>query len=166
MGGLDSRYMLSRLIKPSDFLKVMSLTTLSTPHRGSPVADLFASVTKYLPAELGAFYQLTTQYMKENFNKSVVDVKDVSYFSYGARITPSTVSPFYLTNAIIQKAEGDNDGMVSVKSAKWGEYMGTMDNVDHADIINMAKPLKLRNLNYRAEAMYLHIMDDLARLGF
>lgn len=167
MGGLDSRYLLKKLLKPSDPIQVASLTTLSTPHRGSPIADLFESITRYLPADLGAFYQLATGYMKNKFNPEIDDNKDVEYFSYGARVIPSTVSPFYLSASIIEKTEGENDGMVSVESAKWGKYMGTMDNVDHADIINMnTKPQAYRNTNFSAEAMYLHIMNDLAKLGF
>src|SRR5215207_6107385 len=36
MGGLDARYMISRLGMAD---RVLSLTTLGTPHRGSPLAD-------------------------------------------------------------------------------------------------------------------------------
>src|SRR5262249_29150697 len=36
MGGLDSRYMISRLDMAD---RVLSLTTIATPHRGSPFAD-------------------------------------------------------------------------------------------------------------------------------
>jgi triacylglycerol esterase/lipase EstA (alpha/beta hydrolase family) len=38
-GGLDGRYLISKL-KPRSF-KVVSLTTIATPHRGSPFADYF-----------------------------------------------------------------------------------------------------------------------------
>ena len=39
MGGLDSRFLLSNnLLGLAD--RVVSLSTVSTPHRGSPVADL------------------------------------------------------------------------------------------------------------------------------
>jgi triacylglycerol lipase len=37
MGGLDCRYLISR-IKPDDYTP-LSLTTISTPHRGSPFMD-------------------------------------------------------------------------------------------------------------------------------
>src|SRR5215469_10984999 len=39
MGGLDSRYLLSKNLLGLDG-RVASLSTVSTPHRGSPVADL------------------------------------------------------------------------------------------------------------------------------
>jgi triacylglycerol lipase len=38
MGGLDSRYLVSHLMKDALF-KVLSVTTVCTPHRGSPAAD-------------------------------------------------------------------------------------------------------------------------------
>ena len=41
MGGLDSRYMISNLSMRS---KVASLTTLNSPHRGSPIANIIDRV--------------------------------------------------------------------------------------------------------------------------
>jgi triacylglycerol lipase len=43
MGGLDGRMLIGRNLRGlSDPGRIASLTTLSTPHRGSPVADLLA----------------------------------------------------------------------------------------------------------------------------
>jgi triacylglycerol lipase len=39
-GGLDGRYLISKLKSKRSF-KVASLTTIATPHRGSPFADYF-----------------------------------------------------------------------------------------------------------------------------
>ena len=36
-----------------------------------------------------------------------------------------------LSEPILREQEGDNDGLVSVKSAKWGEYLGQL-RADHA----------------------------------
>jgi triacylglycerol lipase len=47
MGGLDSRYLISSLRYAS---KITSLTTLETPHRGSPLADLALGITHSLTA--------------------------------------------------------------------------------------------------------------------
>lgn len=167
MGGLDARYMISKLLKPGEF-KVASLTTLSTPHRGTPIADLFKHITRLLPPSYGAFSQLTTGYMKNSFNKNCPDNPETLYFSYGTRIKASVFSPFFLSGKYIQHVEGDNDGMVSVTSAEWGKYLGTIENVDHADAINLTriKPRKLLNHDYSSPAMYLSIMDSLAKLGF
>jgi len=37
------------------------------------------------------------------------------------------------------EVEGPNDVLVSVKSAHWGEYLGTMD-ADHIEVINLHLP--------------------------
>lgn len=35
----------------------------------------------------------------------------------------------------MNEREGQNDGLVSVESAKWGEYRGTLHNVNHLDLV-------------------------------
>ena len=70
------------------------------------------------------------------FNKVVLDDRDVKYFSFGASFTPSWGSVFRASHNIIAEKEGENDGLVSVSSAMWGEYKGTLQNVNHLDIIN------------------------------
>lgn len=152
MGGLDARYMISRL-KP-DNVKVLSLTTIASPHRGSAFADfVFKEIgPSYLPHFYkffdriglghGAFSQLTRKYMREEFNSKTPDVEGVRYFSYGATFSPSIFSAFRQPHRIMQKMEGPNDGLVSVDSAKWGTYKGTLVNVSHLDLINWTNRLK------------------------
>jgi triacylglycerol lipase len=54
MGGLDARYMISRL--HPDNVEVLSLTTVATPHRGSAFADYcFQEIG---PSYLPHFYKL------------------------------------------------------------------------------------------------------------
>ena len=50
MGGLDCRHLISH-IKPTDYVP-LSLTTVSTPHRGSPFMDWCEVSTKRLPRKL------------------------------------------------------------------------------------------------------------------
>ena len=47
MGGLDARYLISTM----HYDKVESLTTMSTPHRGSPIADAALGLTDTLPQD-------------------------------------------------------------------------------------------------------------------
>jgi len=84
----------------------------------------------------GAFSQLTTKYMDESFNPSVPDDPNVSYFSYGAAFEPRFYNIYYASHRIIQEIEGPNDGLVSVESARWGTYEGTLVGVNHLSIIN------------------------------
>ena len=152
MGGLDARYMISRL--QPDNVEVLSLTTVATPHRGSAFADFcFQEIgPDYLPhfyklfdklgISTGAFSQLTRKYMAEEFNPKTPDARGVRYFSYGATFNPSIWSAFRQPHKIVQKLEGINDGLVSVESAKWGTYKGTLVNVSHLDLINWTNRIK------------------------
>jgi triacylglycerol lipase len=151
MGGLDARYMISRL--QPDNVEVLSLTTVATPHQGSSFADYcFQEIgPSYLPhfykffdrlgISTGAFSQLR-KYMAEEFNPQTLDANGVRYFSYGATFDPSFWSAFRQPHKIVKKLEGVNDGLVSVQSAKWGTYKGTLVNVSHLDLINWTNRIK------------------------
>jgi triacylglycerol lipase len=154
MGGLDARYMISRL-QPKG-VQVKSLVTIATPHRGSAFADYLLSGPSMLRlpriyglierAGLGtaAFAQLGRKYMTEEFNPNTPDDPNVRYFSYGAAMTkkPPLLSPFRLPHKIMEQMEGPNDGLVSVESSKWGTYKGTLVGVSHLDLINWSNRLR------------------------
>jgi triacylglycerol lipase len=181
MGGLDARYMISRL-KPEN-VEVLSLTTIATPHRGSAFADyLFDEIGprnlpklyKILEAAglgTGAFRQLTTKYMIEEFNPKTPDKPGVRYFSYGATLKPYMWSVFKRPHRIVQRMEGPNDGMVSVASSQWGTYKGTLVDVSHLDLINWSAIRVLMGRlsggkrRFNAIAFYLDIADMLAKEG-
>lgn len=55
---------------------------------------------------------------------------------------PSFFSMFRHPHRIIQKYEGPNDGLVSVSSAQWGTYKGTLVGPSHLGIINWTNKLK------------------------
>ncbi|GMM53560.1 triglyceride lipase [Maudiozyma humilis] len=145
MGGLDCRYLISRIPQEDKQYGVASLTTLSTPHGGSEVADFMVNQFEKVRSSLNnkgpllpmCYYQLTTYYA-QYFNDITPDDGNVKYFSYGAYFSPKWYSSFNLTWSIINYAtDGEpNDGMVTVKSSHWGKYMGTLPNTDHLDIIN------------------------------
>ncbi|KAJ5355720.1 hypothetical protein N7517_010329 [Penicillium concentricum] len=185
MGGLDSRYMIS-CIRPEKF-KVLSLTTIASPHRGSSVADyvidqigadrlpqIYYALNR-LNVETGAFTQLTRKYMTETFNPNTPDVDDVRYFSYGAAVDPSIWSAFRLSHRVLAEIEGPNDGLVSVSSSRWGGdagYKGTLMGVSHLDLINWTNRLKWlvgevtgNKRKFNAIAFYLDIADMLAKEG-
>jgi len=151
MGGLDCRYLISELAADNDAFKVASLTTISTPHRGSPFADYVIDNVigrERLPQLLGlmeamklpetsgdgsAFAALGTRAMAE-FNAEVVDDPEVKYYSWGASFEPGLLDTFRWPWSVIMSKEGPNDGLVSVTSAKWGEYRGTLLGVNHLDL--------------------------------
>ncbi|KAJ6264368.1 Lipase [Drechslerella dactyloides] len=115
---------------------------------------------------VGAFEQLTTEYMRSNFNPQTPDVPGVRYFSYGALTHPGIFSPFHTSHRIISRIDGDNDGLVSVRSASHGVYKGTLLGPSHLDIINWTNRLKwiVRRLfgqhnKFNAIAFYLALSE-------
>ena len=139
MGGLDARYAISRLGLAA---RVASLTTIGTPHHGTPLADLG---TDLLGEKLGlrrlagalrvgtdAFYALTTARMAA-FNAEVPDVRGVVYGSYvgalesASRALHPLLAPGYL---YLSRRAGANDGLVPASSQRWGELLGTVE-ADH-----------------------------------
>lgn len=67
------------------------------------------------------------------------------YFSYGASMKPAVWSAFRQSHRIIEREEGPNDGLVSVKSSRWGGingYKGTLIGVSHLDLINWTNRIR------------------------
>lgn len=183
MGGLDARYMISRLSPPN--VNVKSLTTVASPHRGSAFADYcferigperlptIYGALKAMKIETGAFSQLTRRYMEEDFNPTTTDREGVAYFSYGATAKPPIWSAFRQSHRIVEEVEGPNDGLVSVVSSQWGTYKGTLVGVTHLDLINWTNRLRWlvwemvgNKRTFNAIAFYLDIADMLAKEGY
>lgn len=130
MGGLYARHYISNC---GGDKKVKSLTTLATPHRGSPAADYICNSISFFRLFSGV-HALTTASMKQ-FNGHTPDAPGVSYRSYSAS-RPVNELPWSVRDLgrVIQKAEGANDAQVSVASAIWGEHARTL-NADHFEVI-------------------------------
>jgi triacylglycerol lipase len=144
MGGLDARHMISKLDMAGS---VLSLTTLGTPHRGSPFADwakrglvrLVAPLFDALQLPREAFDDLTVERCRR-FNDETPDMPQVRYFSVAGRYTARGFNPsWHLSAPIVEKAEGPHDGIVSIASASWGECCEVWDG-DHVSLINWPQP--------------------------
>ena len=183
-GGLDARYAISKLqMAPY----VASLTTMNTPHRGCRFVDyacklpdglyrLVASCFDRTFRKFGDknpdFYTATHQFStkaSELFNKEVIDAKGVYYQSYTSKMKhPWSHLLLSIPYCLIKPLEGDNDGLVSVTSAKWGEFKGVFSNshtrgISHGDIID------LKREDYKGfdpVETYVKIVNDLKEKGF
>jgi triacylglycerol lipase len=140
MGGLDSRHMITHLGMAD---RVLSLTTLGTPHRGTAFASwgvrhfatLLQPLFEYVGVPYQAFLDLTVERCKE-FNEQTPDAPKVRYFSVGGRIRHDWLNiQWGLPSGILDKLEGDNDGIVSLASAKYGEDFEVWDG-DHMSLVN------------------------------
>jgi triacylglycerol lipase len=140
MGGLDARYMISRLGMSE---RVLTLTTLGTPHKGSTFADwgirrlerIVKPVLELFDFPHQAFYDLTTKKCEE-FNEQVPDAAGVRYFSVAGRHPNSGwQSRMSLLHQFVRQTEGPNDGIVSINSATYGESCEEWDG-DHLHLVN------------------------------
>jgi triacylglycerol lipase len=171
MGGLDARYMVSRLGMAD---RVLTVTTLGTPHRGTAFAEwgilrLERIVKPFfnlfgIPTQ--AFYDLTPASCRA-FNQAVPDMPGVRYFSVagqhnGAYLNPEWLLPYN----IVYKAEGPNDGIVSMTSAKYGETMEVWEG-DHFSLVNWLNPLGRNRSFWRDPAKrYGPLVRRLAEEGY
>jgi triacylglycerol lipase len=162
MGGLDSRYLISRLGMEN---RVLSLTTLGTPHRGSAFADwgvrhlahFLRPFLDLLGVTYDAIFDLTTKSCK-SFNEQTPDSPKVRYFSVAGRFRPDWLYPeWQLPYRIISSREGPNDGLVSESSAKYGEDCTYWDG-DHVSLINWPAPAA------KARGVWRDRVDDYAGL--
>ena len=159
-GGLDARYAISSL-NMSPY--VASLTTMSTPHRGCRFVDyacrlpegLYRFVASCFDRAFGRFgdknpdfYTATHQFSTEasaQFNRENPDAPGVYYQSYASKMKyPWSHLLLGIPWCMIRPLEGDNDGLVSIDSAKWGEFQGVFANkrargISHGDMIDLKR---------------------------
>lgn len=134
MGGLDARAMIARLGMAD---KVASLTTIGTPHHGTSFADyklnrggdkLIESVAKAI--DFRGFGDLTRDACKK-FNEEVRDdeaANGVYYQTYTASEGRDATFIFLQSSwDIINKEEGENDGLVPVTSQVWTAELVSSD---------------------------------------
>ena len=162
-GGLDCRYMISQL-QPEKFipislttiatphrgssfvdwcrdsLGVANKTQNATPARISDVIHTLKmgnpNVIHSLlsPFDAPAFHDLTTDFCRRVFNEQTPDSPLVHYASYAAVEDVPVTGALYFSHQIVKKAEGPNDGLVSLSSATWGDFWGVLD-CDHWDLV-------------------------------
>ena len=185
-GGLDSRYAISKL--GSDKY-VASLTTINTPHHGCLFAEyllntapekfvksvekIYNSAFKRLgdpnPDFLAAVTDLTNSRC-EQFDQDTPDAPGVMYQSVGshARCSKSGRFPLNLSYPIVKKYDGDNDGLVALTSAPWGEDFTVLHptgkrGITHADVIDLNR----ENIpGFDVREFYVQLVNKLKMRGF
>lgn len=185
-GGLDSRYAISKL-GCAEY--VASLTTINTPHRGCLFAEyllgackprtkrfiesvynkVFYALGDDSPDFMSAVKCLTNSYC-EQFNKEVLDVPGVMYQSYGskAKNRRSGHFPLNFSYPVVKKYDGDNDGLVALTSAPWGErftplYPEGRRGITHADMIDLNR-VDIKGFDVRE--FYVQMVSELRERGF
>lgn len=185
-GGLDSRAAISHF-GAAPF--VASLTTVNTPHRGCIFADYLLekipekiklSVSRTYNAALKRFgdknpdfltavSDLTASSCAER-NKDTPDVAGVFYQSVMSccKKAGSGKFPLNLSYPLVQHFDGENDGLVSVDSAEWGEKFTLIRpsgkrGVSHGDMIDLNR----ENIpGFDVREFYVSLVKNLKKRGF
>jgi triacylglycerol lipase len=154
MGGLDSRILIARnlngLSAPG---RIASLTTLATPHHGSPVADLVAgprpdgqrrlvydSISNLISrfgVDTGAIANLTTESASKipDVTQTHPCIRYRSYSASGRQGPLPTSVALSLSHLFTKEVTGQaNDGVVALDSARYGEFQEPPWPCDHLDM--------------------------------
>ena len=186
-GGLDARYLASSLGYGD---KIASLTTVSTPHHGSRTMDALDRLPRWVfrllavfvngwyrfvgdasPDFCGVCHQFTTAWAEE-FNRQNPDAPGVLYRSYaGAMARASSDIFMWGSNFVIGLVEGENDGLVTVESARWTNFGGVWQGagnrgVSHKDEVDFRRrPLRGKGGPVDPAELYAGLVAELKELG-
>jgi triacylglycerol lipase len=186
MAGLDARYVISKnLCGLGAAGQIVSLSTISTPHLGSPIADFVlgthnpldpfeyslymsaSAIFQNLGLPVGGLGNLTTTFAQQ-FNRDHPDSGTVKYFYYaGSGLESVLLAPLrsYIQTTGKSPNERTNDGLVSLASAKWNGDPEPAWTTDHFGEIgyNLNKPPDFKPA-FPYVAAYARIVQRLSAL--
>lgn len=144
--GVDARYLLSHY----DEKNVISLTTIASPHHGTPIADFFqtalqqknfwfyfARALNFHLEKLGFLAECSLPAM-EKFNRENPNRAGIHYFSVVAQADPWwwQMSPvLWPFSFFTRRGTEANDGIIPLSSQPWGEVVA-VTNLDHLGQLN------------------------------
>lgn len=178
-GGLDAKMMIEKLDMAE---AIASLTTVCTPHRGSVIATMVwgwpQPIKKLLSGILDFLYK---HILKDEHPDSMTVCCELCHIDEAAPFshTDSFLCQSYSTvlkrgrDCLLmapsmkyqrRKTGLDNDGMVSVESAKFGEYRGNAleESISHLQIIDLFARPKTREGIFK---FYISICQNLEDEG-
>jgi len=170
MGGLDARRLLA---DPSWEKRVLSLTTVGTPHLGTALAD-FAKLRVgrvfRLLAALGidpkGCFDVTRRAARRFHRRQPVPTSLPCFCVAGDPATETVCWPLRRTHAALWELEGPNDGLVPVDSAlAFGTPLPPWP-LDHLRQMNWLAPGETDSLVPLPIEFYARIVGHLASLGF
>ena len=180
LGGLDARYAASVL----GTWQIASISTIGTPHRGTPLADWADTQTKgrkpwywffrllgYDMKQRRFLPELTTHFMAATFNVKVVDNPGVKYFSVRTKASFKDSSMSYLLWFTSRWLEGQynpmanngHDGLVPLDSQGWGQVLADVQ-LDHLGQINH-NAFRMVSQSEQAFQVYRNIYGALVAAG-
>lgn len=181
-GGLDTKYMIQKLGMENH---VASLTTLCTPHKGSPVATNILKLPKWM-TKFAAFwinfwykilgdkkpdsYQACLDVARvDSIEEALLNISNKVYCqSYSTQMKKSKddfIMGIPLMFSKYFEKNTESDGLVPQDSAVFGEYKGDAFNesVSHSEIVDFMVKKKKKDKIYM---FYSSLCEDLVNRGF
>lgn len=194
-GGIDVRYAISKLGLED---KIASVTMISSPNHGSKTLDKLFSIFgewlfkflavfvnlwfKILGDKKPDFFRVTKQFCSsymESFNKEITDSPSILYQSFAGKMkNPFSDIFMWFMNFVMKFCDGENDGLVSVESAKWGNFRGVIEGqkllgISHAHEVDAYRTNpKLKEANglpknsKTIRDFYINLIAELKEEGF
>lgn len=160
-GGLEARYLISTMGMAD---KVASLTTISTPHNGSVTVDRLMDIVPQPLVKLGCgvtdlWFRILgdkspdTYSAVNSFKTNSADIFNIKnpdspdgYYQSCAFAMKKPTSDIFMswTWLAVNRFEGENDGLLAPRAAKWTNFMGTFYGSDgrgisHCDEVDMRR---------------------------
>jgi triacylglycerol lipase len=184
-GGLEARYAVSRLGLGG---WVASVTTVCTPHHGTCIADVATAqipssilhqggalgflaklVGNRDPGSIACLGELTSSSLK-SFNREVTDSPGVYYQSFGTTMRRPEDDPLLVLGyELLRRHAGDNDGLVSTDSCRWGNFRGLIPTGDTGGGISHLEITDFRQqdgVGGNIPGFYVDIVRDLKERGY
>ncbi|MDD3347925.1 triacylglycerol lipase [Oscillibacter sp.] len=185
-GGLDSRAAIAHCgCAPY----VATLTTINTPHRGCIFAEyLLGRVPETVRQRIAATYNTALKKLGDSNpdflsavtdltesacllrNETTPDAPAVLYESVTSfcKKAQSGKFPLNMTYSVVKHFDGQNDGLVSVESAKWGSRFTLLKpekkrGISHGDVVDLNR----ENIpGFDAREFYVNLVADLKTRGY
>ena len=178
-GGLDCKYLIRELAMQD---KIASLTTLCTPHFGSPVASRIMKYPKFLLKTVAFWvnfwYRIFGDKHPDAYNvcKELRLHDDVDSFPFSDKVYCQSYSStlkkvkddFVMSIPLIFSRSihnGSTDGLVPADSSVFEIYRGDCisDSLSHSQVVDFMVPKKKKELVY---SFYYAVCEELAEMGF
>jgi triacylglycerol lipase len=170
MGGLDARHLLA---DPAWKGRILSLTTIGTPHLGSALADAARArvgplyrLLRTMRIDHRGFFDLTRRAARA-VNRNTCVPASIPCFSVAGNPDVADVCwplrPFYQA---LRDLEGENDGLVSVESSLgFGRPLPEWP-IDHLRQMSWMPPSRGPSSVSSVQSHYVGILENLVKHGF
>lgn len=179
-GGLDSKHMIEHLGAENI---VASLTTLCTPHKGSPIATKLLRLPGWIVKFIAFWVNLWYRIFGDKHPNALEVCKQLQLHDDDTEYA-NTIDGVYCQSysATLEKCRDDfimsiplyfskraeakpSDGLVSAESAMFGEYKGdcASGSISHSEIVDF---MVRKSKKDRIYGFYLQLCNDLAKNGF